>query len=139
MNKKLRHFAAGLFCAVTSVATGCCYAATTDNLLTLELPAIEASEAMMLTVSYGPGEFSMPHRHDAHTFVYVLEGQLEMQVEGGALQHLGPGDTFYENPDDVHLVSRNTSDTDNAIFLVVFIKKPGAPVSVPDSAPTAHH
>lgn len=131
----LRTLVASLF----FLSPGLSFSASTDTLLTLELPATDASEAMMLTVSYGPGEFSMPHRHDAHTFVYVLEGNIEMQVEGGELMRLGPGDTFYENPDDIHMVSRNVSETNSAKFLVFFIKNPGAPITVPVQGAAAHH
>jgi quercetin dioxygenase-like cupin family protein len=71
------------------------------------------------------------NRHNAHAVVYVLEGELEMQVRGGAVQHLGPGQVFYEGPEDVHTVCRNASKTKPAKFLVFFIKNEGAPVLVP--------
>lgn len=135
MKPIFRSLAVALFCFGS--ATG--QTAATDTLISMQLPPMDSSETIMLTVSYAPGEFSAPHRHDAHTFVYVLEGEIEMQVEGGELKRLRPGDTFYENPTDVHAVSRNVSDTAPAKFLVFFIKKPGAPVSVPVSAAAPHH
>ena len=88
-------------------------------------------EATMVTVEYAPGGSSAEHRHNAHTFVYVLEGSLVMQVRGGKLVTLGPGDTFYESPEDVHTVSRNASATKPAKFLVFFVKDKGAPPTVP--------
>lgn len=88
-------------------------------------------EGVMLTVEYPPGASSPKHRHNAHTFVYVLEGTLMMQVEGGELVTLKPGDTFYETPDDIHTVSKNASDTDPARALVFFVKKEGAPITEP--------
>src|SRR6266566_1524714 len=65
------------------------------------------------------------HRHNAHTFVYVLEGSVVMQVKGGKEVTLGPGQTFYESPDDIHTVSKNASDTKPARFLVFFVKQKG--------------
>jgi quercetin dioxygenase-like cupin family protein len=85
----------------------------------------------MITVEYAPGQASASHRHDAHTFVYVLEGSVVMQVKGGQPVTLTPGQTFYESPDDVHVVSRNASPTKPARFLVLFVKNKGAPVTVP--------
>ena len=85
----------------------------------------------MLTVEYPPGSSSPKHRHNAHTFVYVLEGSLIMQVEGGEQVTLSPGDTFYETPEDIHLVSKNASQSEAAKALVFFVKKEGAPITVP--------
>lgn len=84
----------------------------------------------MLTVEYAPGQSSASHRHNASTFVYVLEGSVVMQVKGGKLMTLGPGETFFESPDDIHVVSRNASDTKPAKILVFFVKEKGAPGSV---------
>lgn len=96
-----------------------------------DLPDIEGREELVLEVTLPPGADSPPHRHNAHTFVYVLEGTVEMQVAGGELKRLGPGGSFYENPDDIHTVSRNVSDTEPAKILVMFIKQKGAPTTVP--------
>ena len=99
--------------------------------LVKELTDIPGKEAMMLTVELAPGYVSQAHRHDAHTFVYVLEGEVDMQVGGGPLTHLKPGDTFYESPTDVHTVATNTSKTAPTKFLVVFVKNKGAPPVLP--------
>jgi quercetin dioxygenase-like cupin family protein len=88
-------------------------------------------EALMLTVDYAPGGASPEHRHDAHTFVYVLEGTVQMQVAGQEVQTLVAGETFYETPEDIHVVSRNASDTEPARILVMFIKRTGAPATRP--------
>ncbi len=100
-------------------------------LMTKELAGIAGKEATMLTVEYAPGASSSKHRHNAHTFVYVLEGSIVMQVAGGKETTLGPGQTFYESPDDIHAVSKNASATQSAKFLVFFVKEKGAPASVP--------
>ncbi|HKA18765.1 MAG TPA: cupin domain-containing protein [Blastocatellia bacterium] len=113
--------------AVSSVAQN----AKVTPLLTKELTGASGKEGMMLTVEYPPGASSTKHRHNAHTFVYVLEGSIVMQVEGGKEMTLGPGQTFYESPDDVHTVSKNASDSKPAKFLVFFVKDKGAPASIP--------
>jgi quercetin dioxygenase-like cupin family protein len=100
-------------------------------LMTQELTGIAGKEAMMVTVEYAPGASSTEHRHNAHTFVYVLEGSVVMQVKGGKEVTLGPGQTFYESPEDVHTVSRNASNAKPAKFLVFFVKQKGAPSTVP--------
>ena len=100
-------------------------------LMTKELAGISGKEGVMLTVEYAPGASSPSHRHNAHTFVYVLEGSLVMQVAGGKEVTVGPGETFYETPDDIHAVSRNASNSKPAKFLVFFVKDKGAASTVP--------
>ena len=95
------------------------------------LTDISGKEGLMITVEYAPGGSSPIHRHNAHAFVYVLEGSIVMQVKGGKQVTLKPGQTFYEGPDDVHIVGRNASSTKRATFLVFLIKDKGAPVLVP--------
>ncbi len=99
---------------------------TATALFQTDLPDIEGREAVVLEVVYPPGVASASHRHNAHTFVYVLEGTVEMQVAGGELLKLVAGQTFYETPNDIHSVSRNASDTEPAKILVFFIKMKGA-------------
>lgn len=95
------------------------------------LTDISGKEGLMITVEYAPGGSSPIHRHNAHAFVYVLEGSIVMQVKGGKEVTLTPGQTYYESPNDVHVVSRNASTTAPAKFLVVLVKDKGAPVVVP--------
>ncbi|MEP6884974.1 MAG: cupin domain-containing protein [Gammaproteobacteria bacterium] len=94
-----------------------------------EQTGVPGKELLMLTVEYLPGGASLPHRHDAQVFVYVLEGELEMQVAGNPVVKLRAGQTFYESPSDVHVVSANASKTKPAKFLVFIVKDKGAPVS----------
>ncbi len=91
-------------------------------LMTRDLAGATGKGVTMETVEYAPGGKSPPHRHDAQVFVYMLEGSVRMQVKGSDPVTLKPGDTFYEGPDDVHLVSENASATKTARFLVVMIK-----------------
>lgn len=102
-----------------------------EVLRTEELPGIPGKEAVMLTVTYPPGGSSKPHRHDAHVFVYVLEGSVVMQVDGREPATLRPGETFHEKPTDVHRRSANASKTEPAKFLVFIVKDKGAPASRP--------
>lgn len=105
------------------------------QLMNVRLPTLGADQEMLvLEVRLEPGQASAPHRHNAHVFVYVLEGQVTMQVAGGEPVTLAPGEMFYENPDDIHMMSRNASDSDQARFLVHIIKTVGEPVSVPVGA-----
>lgn len=98
-------------------------------LTTKDLAGATGKEVLMSTVTYPPGGASPPHRHDAQVFVYVLEGELIMQVQGGPKVTLKPGETFYESPSDVHAVSANASQTAPAKFLVFIIKDKGAPTT----------
>ena len=106
-------------------------AAAAKPLLTKALPDVSGKEVLMLTVEYPPGGVSPAHRHNANTFVYVLEGSIVMAVAGGKEVTLTPGQTFYESPTDVHSVSRNASTTQGAKFLVFMVKNQGAPATVP--------
>jgi len=100
-------------------------------LLSKDLTGIPGKEGLMIRVDYAPGATDAIHRHNAHVFVYVLEGSVVMQVRGGKEVTLVPGQTFYEGPKDVHVVGRNASKTKPARFLVFFVKDKGAPLLVP--------
>ena len=100
-------------------------------LLSKDLPNLPGKEGLMITVDSPPGSSDPIHRHNANAFVYVLEGSIVMQVRGGKQVTLTPGQTFYEGPDDVHVVGRNASKTKPAKFLVFLVKDKGAPVLVP--------
>ena len=104
---------------------------TITPLMSKDLADFPGKEALMITVEHAPGGSSAIHRHNAHAFVYVLEGSVIMQLKGGQQVTLTPGQAFYEGPDDVHLVDRNASSTEPAKFLVVLIKNKGAPALVP--------
>jgi quercetin dioxygenase-like cupin family protein len=106
-------------------------AAVVKQLLTQELVGIPGKEVSMVTVEYLPGGASMPHRHDANVFVYVLEGSLIMQAQGKEPVTLKPGDTFYETPHDVHQRSENASKTQPAKFIAFLVKDKGAPATRP--------
>ena len=105
--------------------------AKVTDLLSKDLPNLPGKEGLMITVDYPPGSVDPIHRHNANAFVYVLEGTIVMQVRGGKEVTLTPGQTFYEGPDDVHVVGRNASKTKPAKFVVFFVKEKGAPVLVP--------
>jgi quercetin dioxygenase-like cupin family protein len=100
---------------------------TVTTLMSKDLTDIPGKEGLMLTVEYPPGGGDPIHRHNAHGFIYVLEGSVVMQVQGGKETTLTPGQTFYEGPDDVHIVGRNASGTKPAKFLVLLVKNKGAP------------
>jgi len=105
--------------------------AKVTQLLSKDLAEFPGKEGVMIVVEYPPGSMDPIHRHNAHGFIYVLEGSIVMQVRGGKEVTLTPGQTFYEGPDDVHIVGRNASQTKPAKFVVFFVKDKGAPILVP--------
>ena len=105
--------------------------ASVTSLTSKDLPEFPGKEVLMITVDYPPGSTDPIHRHNSHAFIYVLEGSIIMQVKGGKEVTLTPGQTFYEGPNDVHVVGKNASTTKPAKFVVFFIKDKGAPVLVP--------
>ena len=117
--------------AVTASAQPPTPGAKVTPLLTKPLAGIDGKEGLMVVVEYPPGVASAAHRHNANTFVYVLEGTVVMQVAGGQEMMLTAGQTFYESPSDVHTVSRNASDSKAAKILVLLVKDVGAPVTLP--------
>ena len=82
-------------------------AADVKELFAIDLPDYPGKEGRMIEVSYPPGARDVVHRHDADAFVYVLEGQIIMQLKGKPAVTLKAGQTFYEGPTDVHVVGRN--------------------------------
>ena len=124
--------------AVAAFGAGSEMAATTEpkeakltQLFSQDLTDLPGKEGLMLLIEYPPGSTDPIHRHNAHGFIYVLEGSIVMQVRGGKEVTLTPGQTFYEGPEDVHVVGRNASQTKPAKFVVFFVKDKGAPVLVP--------
>jgi quercetin dioxygenase-like cupin family protein len=105
--------------------------AVVTALMQKELKDIDGKEVLMITVEFPPGGADPVHRHDAHGFIYVLEGSIVMQVKGGEEVTLKPGQTYYEGPDDVHTVGRNASNTQPAKFLVLLLKNTGAESVLP--------
>ncbi len=105
--------------------------AKVTQLMSKDLASLPGKEGLMITVEYPPGSSDPIHRHNAYGFIYVLEGSIVMQVRGGKEMTLTPGQTFYEGPDDVHVVGRNASQTKPAKFVVFFVKDKGAPILVP--------
>ena len=118
-----------LLCLMTGTAMA--QQAKVTPLMSKDLTENPGKEALMIMVEYPPGSSDPIHRHNAQAFVYVLEGSIVMQVKGGEQVTLTPGQTFYEGPDDVHVVGRNASKTKAAKFVVVLIKEKGAPALVP--------
>ena len=105
--------------------------AKVTQLMSKELPDFPGKEGLMIAVEYPPGASDPAHRHDAHGFLYVLEGTIVMQVKGGKELTLKAGQTFYEGPNDVHVVGRNASQSEPAKFVVFLVKNKNAPVLTP--------
>jgi uncharacterized protein YbjT (DUF2867 family)/quercetin dioxygenase-like cupin family protein len=124
-------FAALFKVTVTMAATTEPLEAKVTELFSKDLPECPGKEGLMITVEYPPGSVDPIHRHPGHGFIYVLEGSIVMQVRGGKEVTLTPGQTFYEGPEDVHVVGRNASQTKPAKFVVFWVKDKGAPVFIP--------
>jgi quercetin dioxygenase-like cupin family protein len=107
------------------------HAAKVTPLLSTELAGAPSKEVVMIAVEYAPGYEGEVHRHNAQSFIYVIEGSVVMQVRGGKQVTLEPGRTFYEAPADVHLVGRNASKSEPARLVVFLIKDKGAPIVIP--------
>ena len=101
-----------LLCLMTGTAVA--QEPKVTSLMSKDLPEHPGREALMITVEHAPGGSSAIHRHNAHEQVTLT-----------------PGQSFYEGPDDVHVVDRNASGTQPAKFLVLLIKDKGAPALVP--------
>lgn len=130
------------YCAMLLAATGAVMTTAQANdtdaahpevveLFTKALSDYPGKEALMITVEFPPGAVDPVHKHDAHSFVYVLEGSIVMGVKGGREVTLKPGDTFYEGPNDIHTVGRNASQTEPARFMVLLLKNQGEPFFKP--------
>lgn len=104
---------------------------TVTPLMNKVLSDYPGKEGLMISVEYGPGGADPIHKHDAHAFVYVLEGTIVMQLKGEKEVTLSPGDTFYEGPSDIHLVGRNASTSEPAKFIVLLLKDKDAPALKP--------
>ena len=127
-----RVLALSFLAACTLVLTSSLMAQETITpIMTHTLAAASSNEALMYTVDFPPGFSSPIHRHDAQVSVYVLEGSVVMQVKGGKELTLGPGQSFYENHNDIHVVSRNASNSKPAKFLVFLIHEKGTPLVIP--------
>ena len=123
-------FAAAFLASMSSLALAA-GTATVKPLMAKDLTDIPGKEAMMLTVSWPPGGSDPMHKHDAHVFVYVLEGSIVMQVKGSEPVTLKAGQTFYEMPGDIHTIGRNASKTKPAKFVVLLLKDKGKPPVIP--------
>ncbi|MBX3024063.1 cupin domain-containing protein [bacterium] len=123
-----------LIAALLPAAVAAAETAQVRDLFAVDLADYPGREGRMVEVTYPPGSQDAVHRHDADAFVYVLEGEIVMQLQGQPPVTLGPGQTFYEGPKDVHLIGRNASHTKPARFVVVLLKAKDAPILVPVDA-----
>lgn len=131
---KLRHAARALAMAcglALAQHTSAAPDAVVTSLMTQALPDLPRKEVLVITVDYPPGAVDPVHRHDAHAFVYVVEGSIVMGVKGGKEVTLTKGQTFYEGPNDLHTVGRNASKTQPARFIVTLVKTKDVPFFIP--------
>jgi quercetin dioxygenase-like cupin family protein len=129
---KTKAIVLGLVCLAGAAPAAAPPAAKVTELMSKDLKEYPGKEGVMITVDYPPGSVDAVHRHNAHAFVYVLEGSILMQLKGQKEVTVKAGETFYEGPDDVHVVGRNASKTKPAKFVVFLVKDKGAPILVPE-------
>jgi quercetin dioxygenase-like cupin family protein len=86
-------------------------------------------KATVVEVNYGPGESSLPHSHSCAVIGYVAEGTLRTQVKGEPEATYKSGESFYESPNGVHVISANASQTKPAKFIAYFVCDPDGPLS----------
>lgn len=101
------------------------------SLTAKQLSNIPGKVVVVISVEYPPGGSAPVHRHNAHAFVYVLEGSVMMSVKGGKPVTLTAGQMFYEGPNDIHPIGRNASKTKPAKFLAFVLKDKAAPIVIP--------
>ena len=126
---KMEAIAVALLCLISGTAMA--QEVKVTPLMSKDLANDPGKEVLMIMVEYAPGSADPVHRHNAQGFIYVLEGSVVMQLKGGKETILTPGQTFYEGPNDIHVVGRNASNTKSAKFLVILVKDKGAPILVP--------
>jgi quercetin dioxygenase-like cupin family protein len=131
MNKIILFIAIAAYALAAQSATAAPPPAEVKELMSKPLTDIPGKEGLMLMVTYPPGSADAIHRHNAHAFVYVLEGAIVMQLRGAEPVTVKAGETFYEGPNDVHIVGRSASDTKPAKFVVFLVKNQGAPALIP--------
>jgi len=96
------------------------------------LPVLDGDhlKAVLLEVRYRPGEASAPHRHPCAVVGYVVEGSLRTRLEGQPEMIYKAGQTFYEAPNGVHLISANASTTEPAKLLAYFVCDRDTPLTI---------
>ena len=127
----MKNTAALAFCVALAGSVLAAKADPVRALMSKDLAGTAGREVAMVTVDYAPGASTPPHTHHAQAMLYVLEGSIVMQLKGAAPVTLTAGQTFYEGPDDIHVVSRNASQTARARYVVFLVKDKGAPVLTP--------
>ncbi|WP_407158278.1 cupin domain-containing protein [Bradyrhizobium sp. STM 3557] len=90
------------------------------------LPNVPGKRVTVVRVSYGPGGFTPPHRHGGSVTAYITKGEIRSQLRGGPVETFVVGQTFFEPPGAIHLVSANASNTEPAELIAVVVADEGA-------------
>jgi quercetin dioxygenase-like cupin family protein len=97
------------------------------------LPNVPGKTFTSAIVTFPPAAHAVPHRHgDAFVYAYVLEGTVSSQLEGEPPHVYRQGENWSEQPGAHHLSTENTSATEPAKLLVVFISTTGEQLKVDD-------
>jgi quercetin dioxygenase-like cupin family protein len=97
-----------------------------------QLPNVPGKTLTAIVVDYGPGDSTPAHRHAGSVLAYVMSGQIRSENSAtGAVRVYHTGESFFEPPGSIHLVSANASDMDPASLLAVFVADDHAQLTQP--------
>ncbi len=108
-------------------------AETLTPLLEQALPNAAGKTFTSAIVDFPPGARAVPHRHgDAFVYAYVLEGSVSSTLDDQPARTYRQGEDWVEQPGAHHVATENTSPTERAKLLVVFVSTTGDPLKVDD-------
>ena len=90
------------------------------------IPDMPGKRMTVVRVTYGPGGFTPPHRHGGTVTAYITKGRIRSQLNNGPVEIFDVGQSFFEPPGAIHLVSANASNTEWAELIAVFVADEGA-------------
>jgi len=91
---------------------------TTAGGKSIAYPKTDSAEVTALMLEIGPGGETGRHMHPYPTFVYVLEGAIDVAMAGGVVHSYKAGDSFLEVVNTWH--NGTNKGTTPAKVLVVF-------------------
>lgn len=106
-------------------ATPILQSGTTAAGTSITYPQTDSAEVTALVLDIGPGGETGRHMHPYPTLVYVLEGAIDVEMDGGVVHTYKAGNSFLEAVNTLHNGKNN--GTTPAKVLVVFVGVHGKP------------
>lgn len=106
-----------------------------ENMLLQKDISAYAKSDMVLTVrelKFPPKFKGTKHRHPGPVVVCVLEGSLEVALEGQTPKAYDRGQCFSEEPHQLHLYSQNVSETEPVRIISYILSRSGEPLTQPE-------